>query len=131
MATTIAAKKPKIHVNENGLTVVEPIGRMTHALLTRYQVGDKVLVTQAPEDLAEIGVEPGQAGIIRGINVCDPNDGDETALYFDVKLDEDGCVVSMAEYELAPFSAVEAWLGRRLAAQLVSPTVRQIARARG
>jgi len=129
MAKARAAKKPKIHVNENGLSVVGPFGRMTHPLLTRYQIGDRVLLTHDAVDLTERGVAPGETGVIRRIGVCDPNDGDETALDFGVALDEGG-EVDAAEYQLAPFTAVEAWLGRNLAKQVVvAPGVRRFVRA--
>jgi hypothetical protein len=128
MARARAPQKPKVRVNENGLSVVGPFGRMTHPLLTRYQIGDRVLLTHNAEDLADQDAAPGETGVIRRIGVCDPNDGDTTALNFNVALD-DGGEIDAAEYELAPFAAVEAWLGRNLAKQVVAPGIRRFVRA--
>jgi len=122
------AERPKVSINENGLSVVGPIGRMTRPLLTRYHIDDRVLLTQAFEDVTSREIALGETGIVRRIGVCDPNDGDETALDFDIALD-DGRETSAAEYELAPFEAVEAWLGRNLAKQVVTPGIRRFVRA--
>ena|SRR5689334_2882087 len=129
------ARGTKIVETEYGCEV-GPAGRMTRAISTRYRVGDRVLFTRDADMLDQTdGVaEVGESGVVKAIGICDPNDGDATRLYFDVKVANGprpgrGGVVTVIEDKLAPYSAVEAWLRRNLAQQIVAPAVQRFIRA--
>ena len=129
MATATATKKLRIVKTEYG-SDVGPAGRMTRSIQTRYRVGDRVLMTASDDPASEPSDRSmGVPGVIRRIGICDPNDGDRTALYFDVKLD-DGGWEDASEDEIAPFAAVEAWLRLKLGAQMVEPAIRNLLRAK-
>jgi hypothetical protein len=86
-------------------TIKGPKGRMTKALVTAYEVGDRVILTQlhGEEDSSLIG----SAGVIRRIEISCPSDGDDTFLMFDVTLDS-GPKVYVGAGEIAPEAEVKA-----------------------
>ena len=83
---------------------------MTKALVTPYNIGDRVLVTADVED----GPYAGDTGVIRRVVISDPNDGDDTFLIFYAKLASGGTCILGAE-DMAPIiSEADAWLRRQL-----------------
>ena len=97
-------------------TLRGPRGKMTRALVTRYEVGDRVRLTADLETHSE-GPLPrvGEVGTIRRIRIADPNDGDVTILMLDVKWVDYGRVVRVGEDEITPAADTEAteWLRRQ------------------
>jgi len=62
------------------MTIKGPKGRMTKALVTKYDVGDVVKLVRDQYDARAPRV--GEVGTVRRIVISDANDGDETFLMF-------------------------------------------------
>lgn len=59
---------------------------MTRPLTTPYHIGDRVRMLERTDDDEAGRCRKGEVGTIQSIFIAAPNDGDETFLLFDVKV---------------------------------------------